>query len=161
MHRRRVFLVRSRADFATLPSVTRSLCRNPSGRPLARTVFPGGWGGGAFAPSRPKTPGKRPPAPPTIAFAGHILWDPKGPRKPLGSVGRSSVRGVLLNNSASPGGGDLRGNVSAPGIFCDPCPTGGLLPLICGQHYMDLPLGPRDISRCFDLGWVWTLSYPR
>ena len=24
-----------------------------------------------------------------------------------------------------------RGNVSAPGIFCDPCPTGGLLPLIC------------------------------
>ena len=23
------------------------------------------------------------------------------------------------------------GNVSAPGIFCDPCPTGGLLPLIC------------------------------
>ena len=25
----------------------------------------------------------------------------------------------------------LRGNVSAPGIFCDPCPTGGLLPLIC------------------------------
>ena len=25
----------------------------------------------------------------------------------------------------------LRGNVSAPGIFCDPCPAGGLLPLIC------------------------------
>ena len=25
----------------------------------------------------------------------------------------------------------IRGNVSAPGIFCDPCPTGGLLPLIC------------------------------
>ena len=25
----------------------------------------------------------------------------------------------------------LGGNVSAPGIFCDPCPTGGLLPLIC------------------------------
>ena len=24
-----------------------------------------------------------------------------------------------------------RGNVSAPGIFCDPCPTGGLLLLIC------------------------------
>ena len=23
------------------------------------------------------------------------------------------------------------GNVSAPGIFCDPCPTGGLLLLIC------------------------------
>ena len=23
------------------------------------------------------------------------------------------------------------GNVSAPGIFFDPCPTGGLLPLIC------------------------------
>ena len=21
--------------------------------------------------------------------------------------------------------------------------------------------GPRDISRCFDLGWVWTFSYPR
>ena len=30
-----------------------------------------------------------------------------------------------------------------------------------GQHYMDLPLGPGDISRCFDLGWVWTFSYPR
>ena len=26
---------------------------------------------------------------------------------------------------------------------------------------MDLPLGPRDISRCFDLGWVWTFSYLR
>ena len=25
----------------------------------------------------------------------------------------------------------LGGNVSAPGIFCDPCPTGALLPLIC------------------------------
>ena len=24
-----------------------------------------------------------------------------------------------------------RGNISAPGIFCDPCPTGGLLLLIC------------------------------
>ena len=24
---------------------------------------------------------------------------------------------------------------------------------------MDLPLGPRDISKCFDLGWVWTFSY--
>ena len=23
------------------------------------------------------------------------------------------------------------GNVSAPDIFCDPCPTGELLPLIC------------------------------
>ena len=26
---------------------------------------------------------------------------------------------------------------------------------------MDLPLGLRDISRCFNLGWVWTFSYPR
>ena len=26
---------------------------------------------------------------------------------------------------------ELGGNVSAPGIFFDPCPTGGLLPLIC------------------------------
>ena len=23
------------------------------------------------------------------------------------------------------------------------------------------PLAPGDISRCFDLGWVWTFSYPR
>ena len=64
---------------------------------------------------------------------------------------------------AAGGGGGFdraprRGNVSVPGIFCDPCPTGGLLPL---GNIMDLPFGPRDISRCFDLGWVWTFSYPR
>ena len=29
-----------------------------------------------------------------------------------------------------------------------------------GGH-QQLPLGPWDISRCFDLGWVWTFSYPR
>ena len=25
---------------------------------------------------------------------------------------------------------------------------------------MDLPLGPRDISKCFDLGWVRTFLVP-
>ena len=35
------------------------------------------------------------------------------------------------------------GNVSAPGIFCDPCPTGGLLPLICwATLYGFCPLAP-------------------
>ena len=38
---------------------------------------------------------------------------------------------MLVRNQKGRG---LGGNVSAgraPGIFCDPCPTGGLLPLIC------------------------------
>ena len=57
------------------------------------------------------------------------------------------------------------GNVSAPGARRASFVTRAL-PVDCcgryvGQHYMDLPLGPRDISRCFDLGWVWTFSYPR
>ena len=36
--------------------------------------------------------------------------------------------GVWVKNDVE--GADW-GNVSAPGIFCDPCPTGGLLLLIC------------------------------
>ena len=59
----------------------------------------------------------------------------------------------------------LWGNVSAPGARRASFVTRAL-PVDCccryvGQHYMDLPLSPRDISRCFDLGWVWTFSYPR
>ena len=73
------------------------------------------------------------------------------------------VQGLM--GGGEEGEGSLRGNVSAPGARQASFVTCAL-PVDCcrryfGQHYMDLPLGPRDISRCFDLGWVWTFSYPR
>ena len=40
------------------------------------------------------------------------------------ALSRAGGRGLGLATA-------LRGNVSTPGIFCDLCPTGGLLPLIC------------------------------
>ena len=45
------------------------------------------------------------------------------------------------------------GNVSAPGIFCDPCPTGGLLLLICWAIlYGFAPWPPRhQLMFCFGM----------
>ena len=37
----------------------------------------------------------------------------------------------------------------APGIFCDPCPTGGLLPLICWATLYGFAPGPPGHQQMF------------
>ena len=54
------------------------------------------------------------------------------------------------------------GNVSAPGIFCDPCPAGGLLLLICCATLYGFAPWPPGHQQMFQFGMgIWTFSYPR
>ena len=46
------------------------------------------------------------------------------------SLGNNVFVDSLYEPALEPTIRTLSGNVSAPGIFCDPCPTGGLLRLI-------------------------------
>ena len=69
----------------------------------------------------------------------HLLIQQKCSNKKFTEQKIAHVQGVLIRiSSLVVFSCNYRGNVSAPGargrapsIFCDPCPTGGLLPLIC------------------------------
>ena len=90
------------------PLMTTSLCQGGSWEPLEG----GGGSGNGAAVTEPMVKSQ--------FFAIFAIYSLNS-----GTNSRRSLRSIK-GARAGP-----RGNVSVPGIFCDPCPAGGLLLLIC------------------------------